>query len=313
MGQRAGRAKLWMGCALVALMATACFQNIDEEGSPNALSMGLPSPTFTLFPTETDTPPPNESVIDETAIAFAQETLNAQNAQDILLSDTGGFATETPPVVAQIDDVAATPGVIDNFALSATVFVANITQTSQASLTRAAESSGLGVTPFPTEFPTNDPAFGVPLSTPTPVSGIGPGGVCIHIVKNGDNLFRLSLLYGVSVNNLAAANGITNIQMIYVNQEITIPACGTTGVYPPPTPQPLVASGGTGGFGTPSGSETLSSQSASVCNQHLVQQYESLFQISLLYNVPVQSIANANGIANVNNIIMATTLQIPCA
>lgn len=295
----AGRVRLWMVCGLVALTATACFQNIDEEANPNALSMGLPTATVTPFPTETETAPPYEPIIDETAIALAQETLSAQSAEDLLLSDTGGFATETPFEVAQIDD----------FSLTSTVFVANVTETAAFSATQTAIAAGLGATETATEFPTNDPGFGTPIFTPTNGFGGSPG-VCIHVVQIGDNLFRMSLTYGVSVNDLAVANGITNIQMIYVNQEITIPGCGTTGVYPPPTLQPAFDSSGVGGFGTP---EAPGGQTSSICNQHLVQQYQTLFQISMLYGVPIQSIANANGITNVNNITMATTLQIPCA
>jgi LysM repeat protein len=49
----------------------------------------------------------------------------------------------------------------------------------------------------------------------------------VHIVQPGENLFRISLRYGVSMAALAAANGISNPSLIYVGQRLVIPAGGT--------------------------------------------------------------------------------------
>jgi LysM repeat protein len=51
-----------------------------------------------------------------------------------------------------------------------------------------------------------------------------PGGGTIHTVMQGENLFRISLRYGVSLSALLAANPqITNPNLIYINQQIVIP------------------------------------------------------------------------------------------
>ena len=51
-----------------------------------------------------------------------------------------------------------------------------------------------------------------------------PGGGTIHTVQQGENLFRISLRYGVSLSALLAANPqITNANLIYINQQIVIP------------------------------------------------------------------------------------------
>lgn len=51
-----------------------------------------------------------------------------------------------------------------------------------------------------------------------------PGGGTIHTVQQGENLFRISLQYGVSLSALLAANPqITNPNLIYINQQIVIP------------------------------------------------------------------------------------------
>lgn len=49
-----------------------------------------------------------------------------------------------------------------------------------------------------------------------------------HIVLSGQNLFRISLRYGVSVNSIATANGITNTWKIYAGDELYIPCAGDT-------------------------------------------------------------------------------------
>ncbi len=326
--------RLAAACGLVLLVATACYQNIDENGNPAALSMGLPTATVTPFPTATDTPTPTEEFAAEVATEetppeatfdlFPSETptfeftfddpnetpslldfdtlqltFNAPPPQDMLLGDVGGpFGTPTPTPIVIVQ--------IDNFSLTSTQFVLDVTQTQEASFTQTAVALGIGEEPTFPPFATDAPDVFFPTPTPTPFD-IGRPAVCIHIVQPGENLFRLSLRYGVSVNDLAVANGISNIQLIRVNQQITIPGCGTTGVFPPPTPLPS----GAGGIGGPG--DGVTGQTAAICSQHLVQQYETLFQISLRYGVPMQSIINANNITNPNIIIMATTLQIPCS
>jgi len=44
-----------------------------------------------------------------------------------------------------------------------------------------------------------------------------------HVVGSGENLFRVALRYGVSVQGLAAANNITNASQVYVGQRLLIP------------------------------------------------------------------------------------------
>ena len=44
-----------------------------------------------------------------------------------------------------------------------------------------------------------------------------------HVVGSGENLFRVALRYGLSVQGLAAANNITNASQVYVGQRLLIP------------------------------------------------------------------------------------------
>ncbi|NJL94150.1 MAG: LysM peptidoglycan-binding domain-containing protein, partial [Anaerolineae bacterium] len=57
-----------------------------------------------------------------------------------------------------------------------------------------------------------------------------------YVVQPGDNLFRISLRYGVSVQAIAQANNIANVNLILVGQVLQIP--GGTGATPPTAGQP---------------------------------------------------------------------------
>ncbi len=80
----------------------------------------------------------------------------------------------------------------------------------------------------------------VPPLPPTPVPSVpgGPGfvppstgGACrpvspysrAHVVQAGQNLYRISIAYGTSISAIAAANGISNPNRIFVGQCLQIP------------------------------------------------------------------------------------------
>jgi LysM repeat protein len=74
------------------------------------------------------------------------------------------------------------------------------------------------------------PGVGQPPVTPTPVPTQGvatpiyptprPG---THVVQPGENLFRISLMYNLTWDVLARANGIFNPNFIFPGQVLVIP------------------------------------------------------------------------------------------
>ncbi len=50
-----------------------------------------------------------------------------------------------------------------------------------------------------------------------------PGCRWHHVVTSGENLYRISLHYGVSMYAIAQANNILNLNLIYVGQTLCIP------------------------------------------------------------------------------------------
>ncbi len=136
----------------------------------------------------------------------------------------------------------------------------------------------------PTEEPTTEPTL-APTEEPTtqPEVIAGPQQ---HVVQPGENLFRIALNHGVTVEALAQANGITNPAFIYVGQVLIIPGGGTP--VTPPQPQP--------GHG-----EIV----------HVVQPGENLFRIALKYNLDYFYLAQYNNIANPAAIYAGQQLRIP--
>ncbi len=135
---------------------------------------------------------------------------------------------------------------------------------------------------IPTATPTSP--SGVPTHTPTPTPTSPPrtpGAPTVHIVRRGENLFRIALKYNTTVEAIAAANNIRNPHLIYVGQKLTIPRGGSI------TPQP--GSGRT----------------------HIVQPGENLFRIALRYGTTPQAIAAVNNLPNIHLIYVGQVLRIP--
>ncbi len=105
----------------------------------------------------------------------------------------------------------------------------------------------------------------------------------IHVVQAGENLYRIALRYGLTVDALAAANGLSNADHVYVGQRLIIP--GASGSNSAPT----ATSGGA----------------------HVVQAGENLYRIALRYGLTYDAVAAANGITNPNAIYTGQRLVIP--
>jgi putative chitinase len=64
------------------------------------------------------------------------------------------------------------------------------------------------------------PTQGAPVATAVPPTA---APAQIYTVQPGDNLYRISLRFGVSMRALAQANGIVDANRIFVGQRLTIP------------------------------------------------------------------------------------------
>ena len=115
----------------------------------------------------------------------------------------------------------------------------------------------------------------VSLALAAPAFAEGP---VVHVVRSGENLFRIALRYGMTTTRLAQANGLSNAGHIYVGQRLTIPTSGST---------------------------------TSSSGVHVVKRGENLYRIGLRYGITTRALAAANGIVNTSHIYVGQRLVIP--
>ncbi len=140
-----------------------------------------------------------------------------------------------------------------------------------------AASPEVSITPpaAPEETPTPPPAGAT--ATPAPPPPVPSEGV-EYVVRWGDTVHIIARRYGVSVQDIVAANNLANPDLIRAGDVLIIP--GATA----PSPQPGV---------------------------HIVRRGETLRSIARLYGTTVDAIARANGIVNPDFIYVGQRLTIP--
>ncbi len=106
----------------------------------------------------------------------------------------------------------------------------------------------------------------------------------VYVVQRGDTLSNIAQRFGVAMASIMAANGITNPNLIFVGQRLTIPGPGGTNPTSPPS----------------TGSQ-----------RYTVQRGDTLFLISRRFNTTVQAIMTASGLTNPNLIFVGQQLTIP--
>lgn len=117
-------------------------------------------------------------------------------------------------------------------------------------------------------------------------------GGTTHVVQAGENLYRIALRYGTTWPAIAAANGITNPNLIYVGQVLTIPGAGSPqpGATPTPQPQP---------------------QPQPAPQTYTVVAGDTLSAIAARFGTTVTALVQANNIVNPNLIYVGQVLNIP--
>ena len=144
--------------------------------------------------------------------------------------------------------------------------------------------------------------------------------VARYEVQEGDTLSAIAQQFGVTVDAIVAANGIANPDLITVGAVLLIPPADP-GVSEPTVSEETGAEADTpestavgptapeSTESTPVASETRST----VPSLHLVVSGETLGEIAKAYGTTVELIAHANAIADPNQLLAGSLLQIPAA
>jgi LysM repeat protein len=119
----------------------------------------------------------------------------------------------------------------------------------------------------------------------------------IHVVQRGENLFRIALRYNTSMAAIAQANNISNFNLVFVGQQLVIPAAGApVGTPVPTTPRP--------------GTAVPSTAVPPATGSYTVVRGDTLNSIARRFNTTAAAISQANGITNPNRIFVGQVLRI---
>jgi membrane-bound lytic murein transglycosylase D len=118
---------------------------------------------------------------------------------------------------------------------------------------------------------------------------VAAGGEVTHVVQAGDTLGRIAELYGVSLEDIVAANNIGNVDVLEVGQSLIIKAGAVTEAAPPDETAP--------GDG--------------VEQVHVVQAGDNLFRIGLRYGFTPEELAAYNNIPDITRIDVGQIIKIP--
>ena len=94
-----------------------------------------------------------------------------------------------------------------------------------------------------------------------------------HTVKPGESLTGIAYQYGVTVSDLATANGISGNAWVYVGQVLTIPGSGSVAAAPP-------------------------ASSGVATSVYIVRPGDTLFGVALRYGTTVTALKVANGLSS---------------
>ena len=110
----------------------------------------------------------------------------------------------------------------------------------------------------------------------------------VYLVQSGDTLFQLAVNWDTTVDAIAQTNGITNVNYLFIGQQLRIPRGGTA-------PTAIISP----------------SSAASGSTTYTVEPGDSLWSIAWNFDTTVDALAEANGITDTSLIGIGDTLVIP--
>ncbi|MBK8904233.1 MAG: LysM peptidoglycan-binding domain-containing protein [Anaerolineaceae bacterium] len=200
--------------ALLVLVLAACERPINPESATPTADPILPAtlvvPTVDPNALPTTDPAQATAVPEATAEPGAEATA-APDATATTAPETEEPRGEVTHTVVAGDTLTGL-SLLYNVPVDVIVAANNLTNVDSLDIGQVLIIPAEGTT----AVPTTDPSVNATAVPPTT-------GERTHIVQAGENLFRIGLQYGFTVDELAAYNGITNPNVLDVGQVIKIP------------------------------------------------------------------------------------------
>ncbi len=272
---------------------------VTPSSTPEPASETPIPPSETAEPaSETPVPPTEDNQLELTATALIEESTTiaqtesaAANAtteaeENSMMTATAVSAQATSDAQTAVANVpSSTPDT--SLEMTATAIIVDATNTASAD-----ETATAAVTPTPTE------------TDQVPISNEFPGTIS-HTVRRGESVYILAELYGSTVDAIAGANGLDSNYLIQVGQTLVIPVRLPDPATSTPTPTSVVVITATPDAGPNETQPTTSNES------YIVQRGDTLSRIAQRFNTNVATLAQLNGIVNINRIQAGQRLLLP--
>ncbi len=146
-----------------------------------------------------------------------------------------------------------------------------------------------------------------PLATNLPTQVVpeelDPESPCVHTVQGGDSIFRLSLNWDTTIDEVAELNDLDNVDVLSLGQLLRIPGCVVVTPTIEPSPEPTMPPTVT------SIPQPLLPDSGPPI--HVVSAGETLESISLRYRADVNAIIELNNLTNPDQLRVGQELLLP--
>lgn len=272
-------------CIAVVLLTSGCFQQAGESLQPV-------SSTIIPATSSNDNTEPTDNNSDPTSSVPASATFPP-------ITVISPRETETAPDIA-----SPTPLVPETATPSNEIPITRqvITPISPLMSNVEAESTGEpGALTMPTNV-TGETTDEAPITNNTVITS--SGDACTYTVQPGDNLYRIAIVEGFTLDEMRAANPdlVGEAPILQVGQILNLPSCGDTVNMPDPTTAaPSIVSTTTTNE-TPVGGQT-----------YVVQPGDTLLAIANRLGTTMRALIDANNLTNPDRLSVGQVLIIPAS
>ena len=275
--------------AIIAISASACTREKPPEPTPTAPAVraatpAAPATTSVSVATETPAipippPPVSPTLVIGAPAPIVTTTIPATGTLPTPPPIPGAPTTYTAQWGDWLSKIATKFGVTNQDILAANPGL-NPNRIYPGQVLNIPAPGGSVPPPIPGATPT---PFGNATAVPVPPPS---GGPTTYTVQRGDWLYAIARKFGITVNQLLAANPGINQNFVYPGQVLNIPGSSPN---PGPNPTPPPAPG----------------------NTYVVKPGDTLFSIAARFHTTTYALQIANRLANVHFIYPGQTLIIP--